>query len=175
MYPQEYIEYLVHFHGDRDYFECHEILEEYWKKGIDKNKNSILVAFILLAVSNYHHRRGNFSGASRTLSKALTIFSNKEQELPQYGYEANKFLKLLEERLEVIRQFKTYKSMNLPIQDTVLIDTCRQACKQKNLIWCGESDIEREDIVHKHKKRDRRSVVLERENALRTKHNKPSV
>lgn len=32
MYPAEYLEYLVYFHADRDYFECHEILEEYWKE-----------------------------------------------------------------------------------------------------------------------------------------------
>ena len=27
-FPLKYIDFLVHFHGDRDYFECHEILEE---------------------------------------------------------------------------------------------------------------------------------------------------
>ncbi|MFZ3196347.1 MAG: DUF309 domain-containing protein, partial [Bacillus mycoides] len=27
MYPTEYIQFLIHFHGDYDYFECHEILE----------------------------------------------------------------------------------------------------------------------------------------------------
>lgn len=31
MYPTEYIQFLIHFHGDYDYFECHEILEGYWK------------------------------------------------------------------------------------------------------------------------------------------------
>ncbi|MEH7501602.1 DUF309 domain-containing protein, partial [Neobacillus drentensis] len=29
MYPTEYIQFLAHFHGDRDYFECHELLEDY--------------------------------------------------------------------------------------------------------------------------------------------------
>ncbi len=32
MYPNAYLDYLVYFHGHRDYFECHEVLEEYWKK-----------------------------------------------------------------------------------------------------------------------------------------------
>jgi len=31
MYPEPYLEYLIQFHAERDYFECHEILEEYWK------------------------------------------------------------------------------------------------------------------------------------------------
>ena len=32
VYPEAYIEYLMYFHGNRDYFECHEVLEEYWKE-----------------------------------------------------------------------------------------------------------------------------------------------
>ena len=60
-FPQKYIEYLVHFHGDRDYFECHEILEEYWKKIDNGNKESIWVGLIQLAVANYHHRRKNLT------------------------------------------------------------------------------------------------------------------
>ena len=75
MYPKEYIQFLTHFNGDRDYFECHEILEEYWKKSNDLKKDSIWVGFILLAVSRYHHRRGNFKGAKRTLEKAMNILS----------------------------------------------------------------------------------------------------
>lgn len=39
MYPPEYIEFLYHFHCDRDYFECHEILEELWKKILKKREN----------------------------------------------------------------------------------------------------------------------------------------
>lgn len=32
LYPTAYIKYLFHFHTDRDYFECHELLEEHWKQ-----------------------------------------------------------------------------------------------------------------------------------------------
>ena len=30
-YPEAFISYLIEFHATRDYFECHELLEEYWK------------------------------------------------------------------------------------------------------------------------------------------------
>ncbi|WP_313639078.1 DUF309 domain-containing protein, partial [Paenibacillus sp.] len=29
-YEPLYLEYLVYFNRDRDYFECHEVLEELW-------------------------------------------------------------------------------------------------------------------------------------------------
>ena len=45
MYSQAYIDYLVHFHGDRDYFECHELLEEHWKK--TKEDTAILFGLAL--------------------------------------------------------------------------------------------------------------------------------
>ena len=31
-YPEAYTDYLCYFHGARDYFECHEVMEEYWKE-----------------------------------------------------------------------------------------------------------------------------------------------
>jgi predicted metal-dependent hydrolase len=29
-YPQAYVAYLAEFYGSRNFFECHEIMEEYW-------------------------------------------------------------------------------------------------------------------------------------------------
>ena len=85
MYPSEYIQFLAHFHGDRDYFECHELLEDYWKKTDSRNKNSIWVGFILLSVSLYHHRRNNFSGAQRTLATAIKFFELQPDTLTKLG------------------------------------------------------------------------------------------
>ncbi len=62
MYPKAYIDYLVEFHATRDYFECHEILEEYWKEDPPKKRKRYWVGFIQLAVALYHHRRQNTAG-----------------------------------------------------------------------------------------------------------------
>ncbi|WP_133174958.1 DUF309 domain-containing protein, partial [Heyndrickxia sporothermodurans] len=76
--PEAYIEYLVHFHGDRDYFECHELLEEHWKLTDIKNRHSVWVGLIQLAVSQYHYRRSNIVGAIRLMKKALNnLIENK--------------------------------------------------------------------------------------------------
>ncbi len=166
MYPKEYIEYLVHFHGDRDYFECHEILEEYWKKVDKNNKKSILVGFILLAVSNYHHRLRNWSGAIRTLQKSINIFHEQKEQLEHYGLTLNVLSPLLKERLTSIQNHQDYKSMNLPIQDPKLLEVCKKACLEKNFIWGQESDLTNEELVQRHSKRDRSGVIEERNQAL---------
>ncbi len=73
MYPTEYIQFLIHFHGDYDYFECHEILEEYWKTKPRGNRDDYLVGLIQVAVSLYHQRRTNWNGATKMMKSAITI------------------------------------------------------------------------------------------------------
>ncbi|GIN60678.1 hypothetical protein J27TS8_06710 [Robertmurraya siralis] len=172
MYPQEYIEFLVHFHGDRDYFECHEILEEYWKKVDKNNKNSVLVGLILLAVSNYHHRRGNFSGAARTLKKSLMII--EQHNLDALGLSKEELLILLKARLTHIQERKEYLSMRLPIKDSSLIEACKKSCQQKGVNWCEKSDLSNDEIVHRHLLRDRSEVMIERAQAIKLRQKKGS-
>jgi uncharacterized protein len=174
MYPKEYIDYLVHFHGDRDYFECHEVLEDYWKKVDKNNKRSILVGFILLAVSNYHHRRGNFSGAHRTLRKALNILNEKKLQLTTYGFSPSELIDFLDERLVLIEKKEMYTSLNLPINDPELIEICKKECSLKGTTWCKASDITNEELIHRHVRRDRSEVISERNEALQLRQKKGS-
>lgn len=165
LYPKEYVLYLVHFQGSRDYFECHEIFEEYWKQ-TDPNKQSILVAFILLAVSCYHHRRGNFSGAKKSLYKSQKLFQLHHDKLIQFGLDSKKMEALLTDKLNSITQKKPYKSFQLPIIDHQLIDECKKVCNQFQYTWLKESDLKNDALIHKHIKRDRRHVVEERKEAI---------
>jgi uncharacterized protein len=169
LFPTEYIQYLVHFHGDRDYFECHEILEEYWKDTDPRNKQSHWVGLILLAVSAYHHRRGNYSGAKRTLEKADLIFRHSAESLTELGINANQLLRLVNERLQEISTNRPYSSFNLPISDHLLRNECEVRCVEQGLTWGAESNLSNKGLVHRHKLRDRSDVIAERNNAITTK------
>lgn len=169
MYPEAYINYLVHFHGDRDYFECHEVLEEYWKSVDKNNKHSEWVGLILLAVSSYHHRRNNFSGAKRTLQKSITILERKQKQLYKLGLDAEALITDLISRLEVISSGNPYSSYNLPIKDPMLISQCVNLCSNQGMTWCKSSNIANRDLIHRHTRRDRSSVVNERLAALQKK------
>lgn len=169
MYPKAYVDYLVHFHGDRDYFECHEILEEYWKETDNGNKSSIWVGLILLAVSAYHHRRNNFSGALRTLVKAEAIFTDKINSLPTLGIEPIPLMGLINELIKKIQNHTEYESVSLPLSDPDLIEICKITCLEKGFHWLKDSDVSNYDLLHRHITRDRTDVIFEREKAIKSK------
>ena len=169
MYQKEYISYLAHFHGDRDYFECHEILEEYWKQVDPCNKESIWVGFIQLAVSNYHYRRANFNGAKRTLEKALKIFNHQAKSLINLGLDQHILIPLLNERLFKIEKETPYESFDLPISDYSLVEECIKTSRIQGFTWGNKSDLTNKGIVHRHKLRDRTSIIQERNLAIKSR------
>src|SRR4051812_24959221 len=57
--------------NDREFFECHETLEEIWTTEHGPRR-LFLQALIHHAVGFYHHQRGNSEGAQRQLRKGLT-------------------------------------------------------------------------------------------------------
>jgi predicted metal-dependent hydrolase len=169
LYPSEYIQFLAHFHGDRDYFECHELLEDYWKQTDSRNKDSIWVGFILLSVSAYHHRRNNFSGAIRTLIKALRIFEFQPDTLTKLGLNKVKLIQLLKEQASALQNGEAYRSYSLPICDPSLTELAAKACEQQGFFWGNESDMTNKFIIDRHKLRDRTSVIEERNQSLKTR------
>ncbi|MFY4775923.1 DUF309 domain-containing protein [Metabacillus sp. RGM 3146] len=162
MYPKAYIDYLVHFHSDRDYFECHEILEDYWKKDPPDCRNILWVGFIQLAVALYHQRRNNFEGSTRLIRNAYRILTNKKQALIQLGLDEKQFILLLKTRMEQIGNKEPYRSINLPIKDPELLSLCQLESKKSGFAWGNDSDISNNHLIHRHTLRDREEVIAER-------------
>ncbi|GMO00448.1 DUF309 domain-containing protein [Parageobacillus thermoglucosidasius] len=160
MYPDAYIRYLIHFHTDRDYFECHEILEEHWKKDGYKK---VWVVLIQIAVALYHHRRGNQRGALRMMRKALTLLSKEQKAIRELGLDEQRLSKQLECYIERMEQNEAYESIELPIRDETLRKTCQAICEERGLTWGKASDMNDVFLIHKHKLRDRSDVIAARE------------
>lgn len=168
-YPQAYLQYLVYFHGNRDYFECHEVLEEYWKEVDPANRSSHWVGLIQLAVGLYHYRRNNVQGAGRMLSKALRNLSAKKEEIEKLGLESTALLLILEETMHNINGSVPYKSIDLPIKDTDLLKEAEELCRKEGFTWCMPSDLSNKELIHRHSMRDRTPVITDRLNALKKK------
>jgi uncharacterized protein len=172
--PQAFIKYLYHFHVDRDYFECHEILEEYWKEHTPRKKDSVWVGLILLAVANYHHRRGNFTGAKKTLTKAIHLLHLNQTEIKRLGLNENNLLIIMNNHLKEIKKNSPYYSYTLPIDDNQLLYQCFKEFIDAEENWGKNSNLTDEDLIHRHKNRDRSNVIAERQNAISTKKGKDS-
>jgi predicted metal-dependent hydrolase len=68
VYDRLYVEFLYYFNVTRDYFECHEVLEELW---LEEGRNRLYQGLLQVAVGLYHHENGNISGSKKLLTAAL--------------------------------------------------------------------------------------------------------
>ncbi|NGP43660.1 DUF309 domain-containing protein [Bacillaceae bacterium SIJ1] len=149
--PEAYIEYLIHFHGTRDYFECHEILEDHWKE--DPHRSAVWVGLIQLAVAQYHHRRKNFFGAQKLFKKAIDKLQYEAEPLQRLGIDRKKLLSLLHVLEEKAAMQADYVSVCLPFSEKKVETLCKSLCRQRNLFYGEPSNLHNEAIVHKHMRR----------------------
>jgi len=167
-YPKAYIDYLMYFHAERDFFECHEVMEEYWKEHPEDPLSSNYVGLIQIAVSMYHHRRGNLKGAVKMLTQALHNLT--DAGMLRLGLDPVQLRKMLNERLEALHPPGIpYSDLDLPIADPELMNFCMQQCGEQELSWLCASDLSDTYLIHKHTMRDRSSVIEERERSRRRK------
>ena len=165
-YPEAYVRFLAHFHGDRDYFECHEILEEYWKEHPESPYRVTWVSLIQSAVAMYHYRRGNITGAIKLLAGALEKF--RGEDVQELGIEAARWRRLLESTLAKLRrgEHSPYADIEIPIRDPQLKAACEAACRKLGFSWGSSSNITNENLIHRHIRRDRTEVIKERQRRL---------
>ncbi|KGR79599.1 DUF309 domain-containing protein [Ureibacillus manganicus] len=151
-----FIDYLAFFNGNQDYFECHEVLEDYWKKLAPGEKNHPLVGYIQLATGMYHWRRQNLNGALRILRKAYDNFqANKNSEF----FEHIDFEDLIDHCL---------KSMDALMQDCPFVAFQLQVTNSelKSIVAKKIEDLPNHSyhfLLNKHMLRDRSDILNERE------------
>lgn len=158
-----FVQFLCYFNGNRDYFECHEVLEDYWKEVAPRERQHPLTGWIQLATGLYHWRRGNFRGASTILSKASTTLQASTSSPFVEKVEISTLLQQIKQIQQAIEQQLPYKEMSLIITDSQLHSQVQQAIKDLPV-----ADVH--FITHKHRLRDRTDVLQERNTALQKRH-----
>ncbi|HET7521826.1 MAG TPA: DUF309 domain-containing protein [Bacillales bacterium] len=162
-YPEAYIEYLVYFHGVRDYFECHEILEEEWKKDPRGKRKNHLRGLIQIAVGLYHWRRGNTVGAERSIRNAANNLKKEKEALQALALDYPALMAQLDEVLENVTRGMSFKDINLPVTDRRLVKQCQQRCEMKGCSMNNPSDLTDWRLMHKHKMPNREQLISKRE------------
>lgn len=168
-YPASYIAYLVHFHATRDYFECHELLEEYWKEHPEDGLADLWVGLIQLAVGQYHERRGNRRGAGRMYAESLKRLSIANWSAT--GVDRADLIHQLQIRLAEVNGDggTSYLDMCFHIEDDDLMRRCQAECQKLGVVWGVASPMDKDDLIHRHKLRDRSDVIAARAAALAEK------
>ncbi|MCG7406702.1 DUF309 domain-containing protein [Paenibacillus sp. ACRRX] len=174
MYADGYIQYLVEFHVTRDWFECHEIMEEMWKQETDADLQQTWLVLIRLAVGLYHERRGNLPGAEKMYRQVEN--SIRSIDWKGLGIEGDKLTYMVGQRLkktehlmmssERVRADRVFETMNLPIDDPHLLKQCQIYCNKHGLGWnLADTDFT-DELIHRHRLRDRSDVIAARQAAL---------
>lgn len=151
-----FIDYCAYFNGNNDYFECHEVLEEYWKEIAPKEKLHPLVGYVQLATGMYHWRRANITGAARMMEKAILNFElNRNSEF----FECIQFEQLhhlMKSQLQKMQVKEPFAHFTMPITDGRLQEMVQQRIKTIPLL-------DSYFIFNKHMLRDRSEILEARE------------
>lgn len=167
--PEPFVHYLAEYHGTRDYFECHEIMEEYWKEKKEAAYEGSWLVLIRIAVMQYHARRGNGSGALKLLAKADSEL--EPDRMDELGLDGGQLKRMLGQRMARWTDARSvvYDDFNLPIADRDLLDAAVRRCEALGAAWLSPGAAADESVVHRHLARDRTDVVQAREAAIRSR------
>lgn len=149
-YPSEYLAFLVEFHTTRDYFRCHDLLEELWRDvSLSLEKDHVYVGLLQIAVAMYHWRRENDRGARLLIEGSIEKLQSKRNELEVLGIEFHECLALIHQLAAKIERGDRYESPNLPLI-APLNDLLQQVCEQEDKCWQTPSNMNDEFLVHRH-------------------------
>ncbi|SDX12494.1 hypothetical protein SAMN05444487_110120 [Marininema mesophilum] len=119
-YSPLYVQFLYHFNYDRDYFECHEVLEELW---LEEGRDPLYQGLLQVAVALYHHRNENENGARKLFRGALEKITHYPGDalgidLEKLKHEAAVYLEKLEGSSSTTPY--PFRDLNIVIKDSYL-------------------------------------------------------
>ncbi|MGK7378294.1 DUF309 domain-containing protein [Planococcus sp. 1R117A] len=155
-----FIQFIIHFNEEKDYFECHEVGEEYWKSIAPKDKLHPLTGWIQLAVGMYHWRRSNYPGALRSFIRSKVKLADGGVWVE--GFDREKLIALVSGAIEDVTDRKPFSPFQLPVTSADLIKKLKS--------YQAANPIAQQDpyyIMHKHRLRDRSSIINLREQRKR--------
>lgn len=155
-----FLQYIIYFNMEKDYFECHEVGEEYWKSIAPKNKTHPLTGWIQLAVGMYHWRRSNYPGALRSFIRAKVKLANAGVWIE--GFDHEKLLSLLSESIDAVTERKPFTPYEIPLTSPHLQQLAENYRAE-------HPPVEHDSyfLMHKHRLRDRSSIISLREQKKR--------
>ncbi|SEL03570.1 hypothetical protein SAMN04488688_102938 [Paenibacillus sp. cl141a] len=111
-YEPLYVAYLVYFNRDRDYFECHEVLEELW---LERDRDPRYKGLLQVAVGLFHFRNNNVRGAYKMFTSAASRLESYPRD--ELGISMGK---LVGEVRDYAKQLLSYDVHPFPYRDLTI-------------------------------------------------------
>lgn len=157
-----FVQFLTYFNGNQDFFECHEVLEDYWKEIAERERKHPLVGYIQLATGLYHWRRGNSRGAKTLLTRSQELLRDAQTTSFAEKIDYDDLLQQIEKTRLAITEDAHFETFSIGITDHLLKEMVQNEMEQLPLI-------DPDYLLNKHCLRDRTEVIEARELALATK------
>jgi predicted metal-dependent hydrolase len=125
MSDHRFVAFILYFNRDRDYYECHEVMEELW---LEEGRSSLLQGLLQAAVGLHHWDNGNRSGAAMLMNAAQDKLQGYEDVV--LGLDLVDLRKNLSESLKAIANSPDtapFRSFKLIILDKDLLQTVEKA------------------------------------------------
>lgn len=127
-YPSLYVDFLYYFNVVRDFYECHEVLEELW---LEEGRDRFYQGLLQVAVGWYHAQNKNRGGASKMWQAALEKLEQVSEDrwmgidLKQVIDQTSNVLLRLQDTKEDLKtdQWKPFK---IPIVDPTLTQLVKE-------------------------------------------------
>jgi len=111
-YPYQYLLFLYYFNEKRDYYECHDVMEDLW---LEEQRSTFLQGLLQVAVGLYHFKWNNIPGA-------ILLFEGAIQKLEPYPQKMRGINvgKILNETKEYYERLKNYKEKPFAFYDLTI-------------------------------------------------------
>lgn len=113
-YPDAYIYFLYLFNHERDYYECHNVLEDLW---LEEGREPFYQGLLQVAVGLYHLENGNLGGAGKLLTSALEKLNLYPDE--HMGIQVSSLRKSVSSLIKSLSALQSV-SLQIPIVDQQL-------------------------------------------------------
>lgn len=113
---EKYFEFIDTFQNQRDFFKCHEILEEIWIEETKcETRKHLSINLLLISVGLYHWRNKNFKGAIQVFENSLNNYDEVSMEMESIGIDSKILKKIVLDIVDNLKNKQDYREVFLPI------------------------------------------------------------
>ncbi|MEG0235033.1 MAG: DUF309 domain-containing protein [Cetobacterium sp.] len=113
---EKYREFMDTFQIQRDFFKCHEILEEIWIEETKcETRKHVSINLLLIAVGLYHWRNKNYKGAIQVLENSLNNYDEVSKDIEILNIDSKYLKQKILVTIESLKIKKEYEEIYLPI------------------------------------------------------------
>lgn len=108
----ELFEKGIHLFNEREFFDCHEVLEDAWNLQSEPEKQ-LTQGILQIAVGFYHFLRGNKVGTIKLFKRGIPRVKPFEEQA--CSVELSEFIKVVEEDLKLLEEGADDSQIQIPV------------------------------------------------------------